>query len=46
MIDDAAIRNCLTQGESLQALADQLIDLAKAAGGKDNVTVVLVKLLS
>ena len=45
MIDDAAIRNCLTQGESLQALADQLIELAKAAGGKDNITVVLVKLL-
>ena len=45
MVDDAAIRNCLNQGESLQVLADQLIDLAKAAGGKDNVTVVLVKLV-
>jgi serine/threonine protein phosphatase PrpC len=46
MVDDAAIRKCLTQEESLQALADQLIELAKAAGGKDNITVVLVKLLS
>jgi protein phosphatase len=46
MVDDAAIRNCLTQGENLQALVDQLIELAKAAGGKDNITVVLVKLLS
>jgi protein phosphatase len=45
MIDDEAIRNCLSQGESLQVLAGQLIELAKAAGGKDNVTVVLVKLL-
>lgn len=46
MVDDVAIRNCLTQGENLQALVDQLIELAKAAGGKDNITVVLVKLLS
>lgn len=45
MVDDAAIRKCLTQEESLQALVDQLIELAKAAGGKDNITVVLVKLL-
>jgi protein phosphatase len=45
MVDDAAIQNCLTQGGSLQALVDQLIELAKAAGGKDNITVVLVKLL-
>ena len=45
MVDDAAIQKCLTQEESLQALADQLIELAKAAGGKDNITVVLVKLL-
>jgi PPM family protein phosphatase len=44
MIDDEAIRNCLTQREGLQALADKLIDLAKSAGGKDNVTVVLVQL--
>ena len=45
MVDDAAIRNCLSRGESLEALAGQLIELAKAAGGKDNVTVVLVELL-
>ena len=45
MVDDAAIRNCLSRGESLEALAAQLIELAKAAGGKDNVTVVLVELL-
>lgn len=45
MVDDAAIRNCLTRRESLEALAGQLIELAKAAGGKDNVTVVLVELL-
>lgn len=46
MVDDASIRNCLIRGDSLETLADQLIELAKAAGGKDNVTVVLVKLLS
>ena len=46
MVDDASIRNCLIRGDSLEKLADQLIELAKAAGGKDNVTVVLVKLLS
>jgi PPM family protein phosphatase len=45
MIEDEAIRNCLSQGENLQVLAGQLIELAKAAGGKDNVSVVLVKLL-
>jgi PPM family protein phosphatase len=46
MVDDASIRNCLILGDSLETLADQLIELAKAAGGKDNVTVVLVKLFS
>jgi len=44
MVDDAAMQNALNQGDDLQTQADRLIDLAKAAGGKDNITVVLVKM--
>jgi protein phosphatase len=43
MVDDAAMQNVLNQGGDLQTQADRLIALAKAAGGKDNITVVLVK---
>jgi serine/threonine protein phosphatase PrpC len=43
MVDDAAMQNALNQGGDLQTQTDRLIALAKAAGGKDNITVVLVK---
>lgn len=43
MVDDAAMQNALIQGGDLQNQADRLIALAKAAGGKDNITVVLAK---
>jgi serine/threonine protein phosphatase PrpC len=38
------MQNALNQGDDLQTQADRLIDLAKAAGGKDNITVVLIKM--
>lgn len=45
MVDDAALQTALNTGGDLPVLADRLIDLAKAGGGKDNVTVVLVRLV-
>lgn len=42
MIDDDAIEAMLGSGQPLTQLTHQLIDAANAAGGSDNVTVVLV----
>jgi PPM family protein phosphatase len=44
MIDDAEILKNMAGEGDLQAMAGRLIDKAKAAGGKDNVTVVLAQL--
>jgi PPM family protein phosphatase len=45
MIDDTQVLSCMGQGQDLEAIADRLVGSAKAAGGKDNITVVLVKLI-
>lgn len=44
MIDDNAILLNMNGSTDLRAMVGRLIDAAKAAGGKDNVTVVLAKL--
>ncbi|HEY6044670.1 MAG TPA: Stp1/IreP family PP2C-type Ser/Thr phosphatase [Nitrosospira sp.] len=41
MVDDCAIRDTLVSKKSLDDKAESLIEAALAAGGKDNVTVVL-----
>lgn len=41
MIEDPAIREALLLPLGLEQKADRLIELAKAAGGKDNITVAL-----
>jgi protein phosphatase len=44
MVEDAAIAQCLTDcSESLAALADRLVAMANDAGGRDNVSVILVR---
>lgn len=45
MIDDVQIMKCMGKRESLELMADRLIECAKAAGGKDNITVVLAELI-
>ena len=45
MLTDSEIRNLLLNGhEKLNTLADILIDTANAKGGRDNVSVILVKI--
>jgi len=44
MADDAAIEKCMNQYSALEEMASGLIDLAKAGGGKDNITVVLTRI--
>jgi serine/threonine protein phosphatase PrpC len=41
MVEESDILGTLTGGCTLRAKSETLIALAKAAGGKDNVTVVL-----
>lgn len=41
MVDDAHIHEVLTAGGPLQGRVDRLVEAALAAGGRDNVTVVL-----
>ncbi|SFS09765.1 PP2C family protein-serine/threonine phosphatase [Sphingomonas jatrophae] len=43
MVDDATIAKVLTTSQSLDGAADRLIELALEHGGKDNVSVVLVR---
>lgn len=45
MIDDGEILRCMSTGQDLSSMADRLIEKAKAAGGKDNVTVVLAQIV-
>jgi len=45
MVSDAEIESTLQREEPLQQLAERLVAMAKASGGSDNVTVVLVKAL-
>jgi PPM family protein phosphatase len=42
-LSDAQIAAVLEQEEDTQRTADQLIDLANAAGGEDNITVLVVR---
>ncbi|HXW56053.1 MAG TPA: Stp1/IreP family PP2C-type Ser/Thr phosphatase [Candidatus Cybelea sp.] len=42
-LSDAQIRAVLEHAEDAQRAADQLIDLANAAGGEDNITAVVVR---
>jgi len=44
MIDDAEIVRCLDTSGSLQTMARELVEHAKAAGGRDNITVVLARI--
>ena len=45
MVDDPAIESTLLSGLPLPQLTHRLIDAANAAGGADNITVVLVQIL-
>jgi len=45
MLDDETIRDILLSAVSLAEKSDELIRLANAAGGKDNITVVLSEVL-
>ena len=44
MVGDAAIEECMNKYSALDEMASSLIDLAKAGGGKDNITVVLASI--
>jgi PPM family protein phosphatase len=44
MADDAAIEKCMNSYSALNEIVTGLINLAKMGGGKDNITVVLVKI--
>jgi PPM family protein phosphatase len=43
MVNKSGITNILSQGESLEEKANQLVDAANNAGGKDNITIVMVE---
>ena len=43
VVDKAAITEALTRGGSLKTMANKLVDAANDGGGKDNITVALVK---
>lgn len=45
MVSDAQIERVLASQRQLKAAVFELIELANAAGGRDNVTVVLIKVL-
>jgi protein phosphatase len=42
LVDDWMIREIMTSGDSLEAIAENLIRAANANGGTDNITVILV----
>ena len=44
MIDDAQVLSCMGGGQGLETIAGRLVKRAKEAGGKDNITVVLVRI--
>ncbi|MCI5211500.1 MAG: hypothetical protein D3910_22575 [Candidatus Electrothrix sp. ATG2] len=43
MVVDDAVQNVLLSRESLQDQAVRLVELANTGGGRDNITVVLVR---
>jgi len=46
MLQDGKIEEIVTAGGGLSTVADRLIEEAKAAGGLDNITVILAKVVS
>ncbi len=44
MVTDEALADVLATAGTLEACAERLIDIAKQAGGRDNITVVLAKI--
>ncbi len=46
MVEDALIRKALIPHSDLNQKVDRLIELAKSAGGRDNITVVLCEVIS
>jgi serine/threonine protein phosphatase PrpC len=44
MLDDETIHKIVLNASSPQTACDDLIDAANAAGGEDNISVILVKL--
>jgi serine/threonine protein phosphatase PrpC len=44
LVDDWMIREIMTSGEPLDAVADNLVRAANANGGSDNITVVLLEI--
>jgi PPM family protein phosphatase len=45
LVDDAAIADFLAHSDSIAQKSLKLIDIAKQAGGKDNITVMIAKVL-
>ncbi|MBN1636267.1 MAG: Stp1/IreP family PP2C-type Ser/Thr phosphatase [Deltaproteobacteria bacterium] len=45
MVDDEKIKHTLDAGNNLEQVTDELIEIAKSFGGKDNITVVLCKFI-
>lgn len=46
MVPDAGVAEIMSRGRSLPETAKALVDAANAAGGKDNITVILAECLS
>jgi protein phosphatase len=46
LVDDQKIQEIIMDASSAQAACDRLIDEANAAGGEDNISVLLVEVLS
>jgi PPM family protein phosphatase len=44
MVDEAEIQSVITSSEDAQTACERLVEAANAAGGEDNITVVLVKM--
>ena len=44
MIEDQAIAEILRQEKRLDAIAGQLVDAANEAGGKDNISALIVQI--
>ena len=43
MVDETTISNCLKTSVDVEQKVQLLIDLANKAGGKDNITVIIVE---
>ena len=44
MVHEPKLRPLFEEGDSLETLGKRLIDAANAAGGRDNITVILFRL--